>query len=102
MTSSSKKVDPVYVLSATTLGDFRKRFYSLVVKDGHAPSVPGDDLITPLLCLYYVIFEVIVIHNAKSVGLGTVFVSYTDADMVHWSTDGHPDVIPELILGFRV
>ena len=97
MTSSSKKADPVCVLSAPTLGDFKKRFYALVVKAGHSSAAPGDALTAPLLRLHYVIFEAITIHHAKSVGLGATFVPYTDADVVNWSTNGHADAIPELI-----
>ena len=97
MASSSKKIDPACVLSEPRFGEFKKRFYALVVKAGHALAAPRDALSAPLLRLHYVTFEAIAIHNAKSVGLGPAFVPYTDADVVHWSTNGHVDAIPELI-----
>ena len=96
-TKVSKKVDPGCILSAPTLGDFKKRFYTLVVKDGHVSAAPGDALTAPLLRLHFSIFDAIAIHNAKGVGLGAAFVSYTDADVLNWSTTGNDASIPELI-----
>ena len=84
-------------MSAPTFGDCKKSFYTLVVKEGHAPAAPGDASTTPLLCLHYATFDAITIHNAKGIGLGTAFVPYTDADVLNWSTNGHESVIPELI-----
>ena len=92
---ATKKVDPI--LSAPTMGDFKKRFYNLVVKEGHTPAATTDALTPPLLCLHYTIFVAITAHNAAGVGLGTVFVPFTDADVVKWSTAGNADSNPELI-----
>ena len=92
---AAKKVDPI--ISAPTFGDFKKRFYNLVVKEGQAPAAPGDALTAPLLRLYYTIFDAIALHNAAGVGLGAAFVPYTDADVLGWSTTGHVSAIPELI-----
>jgi hypothetical protein len=92
---ASKKVDPI--LSAPTMGDFKKRFYNLVVKEGHSPAATTDALTPPMLRLYYTIFVAITSHNVAGVGLGAVFVSFTDADVVNWSTDGNPSSNPELI-----
>ncbi len=78
---ASKKVDPI--LSAPTMGDFKKRFYNLVVKEGHSPAATTDALTPPMLRLYYTIFVAITSHNVAGVGLGAVFVSFTDADVVN-------------------
>ena len=50
-----------------------------------------------LLRLHYTIFDAITIHNAAGVGIGVAFVSYTDADVVSWSTSGNAVANPELI-----
>ena len=90
MTSSSNQVDPI--LSAPTFGDFKKRFYNLVVKEGQAPA-PGDALTAPLLRLHYTIFDAITIHNTAGVSLDAAFVPFTDADVIAWSTAGHASAI---------
>ena len=54
MASSSKKVDPTCILSSPTLGDFKKKFYAVVVKTGNAPATSGDALFAPLLRLHFV------------------------------------------------
>ncbi len=79
------------------MGDFKKRFYNLVVKEGHAPAATGDALTAPLLRLHYTFFVAITTHNAAGVGLGAAFVPFTDADVVSWSTAGNAAAIPELI-----
>ena len=94
MTSSSKKVDPI--LSAPTMGEFKKRFYDRLVKGGTA-AAPGDALIAPLLRLHYTIFDAIAIHNAAGVGLGAAFVPFTETDVLNWSTPGHASANSELI-----
>ncbi len=86
MASSSKKVDPTCILSTSTFGDFKKRFYALVVKTGNAPAAPGDALLPPLVRLHFVIHDAITNHEAQSVGLGTVYIPFTDADATAWST----------------
>jgi len=75
--AAAKKVDPI--LSAPTIGDFKKRFYNLVVKEGHASAATGDALLPPLLSLHYTIFVAVTTHNAAGVGIGAAFVPYTDA-----------------------
>ena len=93
--AAAKKVDPI--LSAPTIGDFKKRFYNLVVKEGHAAAATGDALLPPLLRLHYTIFVAVTTHNAAGVGMGAAFVPYTDADVVNWSTAGNIASNPELI-----
>ncbi len=88
-------MDPI--LSAPTMGDFKKWFYNLVVKEGHTPATTTDVLTPPLLRLNYTIFVAITTHNATGVVLGAVFVSFTDTDVVNWSTAGNPASRPELI-----
>jgi hypothetical protein len=92
---ATKKVDPI--LSAPTIGDFKKRFYNLVVKEGHGAAATGDALLPPLLRLHYTIFVAVTTHNAVGVGIGVAFVPYTDADVVNWSTAGNITSNPELI-----
>ena len=95
MTSSSKKVDPTCILSSPTFGDFKKRFYALVVKTGNAPAAPGDALLPPLVRLHFVIHDAITNHEAQSVGLGAAYIPFTDADVTAWSTPGHTDTNPD-------
>ena len=92
--TSSKKVDPI--LSASTMGDFKKRFItSLSTRD--TPSSTGDEVTPPLLSLHYTILVTITTHNTAGFGLGAVFVPFADADVVSWSTAGNASVIPALI-----
>jgi len=51
--AAAKKGDPI--LSAPTIGDFKKRFYKHVVKEGHAAAATGDALLPPMLRLHYTI-----------------------------------------------
>ena len=97
MASSSKKVDPTCILSSPTLGDFKKKFYAVVVKTGNAPATSGDALFAPLLRLHFVIHDAITHHEAQSVGSGAAYTPFTDANATAWSTPGNADENLELI-----
>ncbi len=68
---------------------------SLSTRD--TPSATGDKLTPPLLSLHYTILVTITTHNTAGFGLGAAFVSFTDTDVVSWSTTGNASVIPALI-----
>jgi hypothetical protein len=93
--AAAKKVDPI--LSAPTIGDFKKRFYNLVVEEGHTAAATGDAMLPPLMRLHYTIFVAVTTHNAAGVGIGAAFVPYTDVDVVNWSTAGNIASNPELV-----
>jgi hypothetical protein len=83
-------VDPVSVTSAVTFADAKKRL--------HTPWEGSDtELKADILCLYFVIFDVIENHNTKGVGLGLVFVPYTDVDVVNWCNHAHTEANTDLI-----
>jgi hypothetical protein len=48
-----------------------------------------------MMRLHFVTLETSQTHNAKAVGM--VYVPYTDAEMLNWSTKGHADAIPDLV-----
>jgi hypothetical protein len=99
---ATKKVDPI--LSAPTIGDFKKRFYNLVVKEGHASAATGGALLPPLLRLHYTIFVAVTTHNGGGVGIAAAFVPYTDAERKKINVlvkECFGSILPEPVEGMR-
>jgi hypothetical protein len=87
---TAKKVDPASIVSCATFPDTQEAFHLLI--EGSGTETP---LAACMLGMHFVTYEDYKTHNAKSVG--SVYVPYTDDQMLNWSTKGHIEAIPELV-----
>ena len=87
---AAKKVDPASIVACATFPDAQEAFHLLI--EGSGADAP---LAACMLRMPFVTLEAYKTHNAKAVG--SVYVPYTDDQMLNWSTKGHAVAIPELV-----
>jgi hypothetical protein len=87
---AAKKVDPASIVSRATFPDAQEAFHLLIEGSGADAALAAC-----MLRLHFVTLEAYKTHNAQAVG--SVYVPYTDDQMLNWSTKGHVDAIPELV-----